>query len=121
MIKVLLYGGNGWIGKQFIDILNNKNILYTLGLSRVDNIKDVTDEILQSNSTHIVSMIGRTHGIIDNKVFTTIDYLEQPGKLIDNVKDNLYAPLTLALVCKKLNKHFFRRFCRTPNRQSRKS
>ena len=106
MIKVLLYGGNGWIGKQFIDILNNKNILYTLGLSRVDNIKDVTDEILQSNATHIVSMIGRTHGIIDNKVFTTIDYLEQPGKLIDNIKDNLYAPVTLALVCKKLNKHF---------------
>ena len=30
---------------------------------------------------------------------STIDYLEQPGKLVDNIRDNLYAPMVLALEC----------------------
>jgi len=32
--------------------------------------------------------------------------LEKPGKLVENIKDNLYAPIILASVCKKLNCHF---------------
>jgi dTDP-glucose 4,6-dehydratase len=105
-MNVLIYGSNGWIGKQFTHILDQNNINYTRGISRVNNVQNVTTEILDSNATHIVSMIGRTHGIVDNTTYSTIDYLEQPGKLVDNVRDNLFSPLTLALICKREKKHF---------------
>lgn len=103
-MKVLLYG-KGWISKQFIDILEKNNINYIIGISRVDNINNTTKEIIDSNATHVVSMIGKTHGKIGDITYSTIDYLEQDGKLLDNVRDNLFAPLNLALICKKLNKH----------------
>jgi hypothetical protein len=51
--------------------------------------------------THIVSLIGRTHG----KDFSTIDYLEQPGKLRENLNDNLYAPIVLAGAAKSKGLH----------------
>ena len=36
-MKILVYGSQGWIGNQFIDILKNKNIDFIAGKSRVDN------------------------------------------------------------------------------------
>ena len=105
-MKVLIYGSNGWIGKQFTKILDKNNINYIKGISRVNNIQHVTNEIIKSEVTHVVSMIGRTHGIIGNTIYPTIDYLEQPCKLYDNVRDNLFSPLTLALLCNNLKKHF---------------
>ena len=105
-MKLLIYGSNGWIGKQFINILNNKKIDYICGKSRVDNDINLTNEINKINPTHIISFIGRTHGYIDNKKYTTIDYLEQSGKLKENVRDNLYSPIILSLICKKFNIHY---------------
>lgn len=104
-MKVLVYGSNGWIGSQFIDILKSNNIEYINGLSRVDNINNLELEITNYNPTHIVSFIGRTHGKINDKIYSTIDYLEQPGKLIENIKDNLFSPLVLAKLCKDKNIH----------------
>jgi dTDP-glucose 4,6-dehydratase len=103
---VLFYGSNGWIGGQFTNILKNNNIKFVCGKSRVDNFNDLNNEINQIKPTHIVSFIGRTHGQIDNKVYTTIDYLEQDGKLVDNIRDNLYGPLLLCQLCKQNNIHF---------------
>ena len=48
-----------------------------------------------------MSFIGRTHGKIGDKEYPTIDYLEQPGKLVENTRDNLFSPLVLAILCKK--------------------
>jgi dTDP-4-dehydrorhamnose reductase len=61
---------------------------------------------LIGNVTHIMSFIGRTHGVYNNEIIGTIDYLEKPGKLIDNIKDNLYSPITLAEISKRNNIHF---------------
>ena len=36
------------------------------------------------NPSHIISLIGRTHGKIGNKTYSTIDYLEQKYKLKEN-------------------------------------
>ena len=52
--------------------------------------------------THIISFLGRTHG----ENFTTIDYLEQPGKLVENVRDNLMAPIILAQLCADRGIHY---------------
>ena len=109
-MKILLYGGQGWIGQQFVKCLTetNKNdsieIMY--GLVRVENKVEVEKEILNIKPTHIISFIGRTHGTIDDKEFKTIDYLEQPGKLKENIRDNLYGPFILAQLCKKHDIHY---------------
>lgn len=106
MMIILVYGYKGWIGKQFIDLLKNNNINYINGLSRVDDIKSLLEEIELHKPSHIVSFIGRTHGIIGDKKYTTIDYLEQDGKLYENIRDNLFSPLVLSEICNKKNIHY---------------
>lgn len=104
-IKILIFGSKGWIGNQFINYLNeNKddNISYLETNVRADNEQLVSDVIIAHSPTHIISFIGRTYG----EGINTIDYLEQPGKLKDNVRDNLYAPLVLANISKKFNIHY---------------
>lgn len=104
-IKLLIFGSKGWIGNQFIDYLNankDENITYIETNVRADNEQLVTDVIMAHSPTHIISFIGRTYG----GDFNTIDYLEQPGKLTDNVRDNLYAPMVLANLSYKFNIHY---------------
>jgi 3,5-epimerase/4-reductase len=104
-IKLLIFGSKGWIGNQFIEYLNankDENITYMETNVRADNEQLVTDVIMAHSPTHIISFIGRTYG----GDFNTIDYLEQPGKLTDNVRDNLYAPMVLANLSYKFNIHY---------------
>jgi dTDP-glucose 4,6-dehydratase len=103
---ILIYGSKGWIGTQFIDILKKNNISYIEGVVRVNDYDELLKEIDQISPTNVISFIGRTHGKIDNKIFSTIDYLEQDDKLVENVRDNLYSPLLLAEICTKLNIHY---------------
>ena len=79
-MKILVYGSKGWIGQQFIKILKNTELEYTCGMSRTDNYKKLLEEIENVQPTHIISFIGRTHGKIGDKLYPTIDYLEQEGK-----------------------------------------
>ena len=105
-MKILIYGSQGWIGNQFIDILKNKNVDFMAGKSRADNHEDIIEELHTVQPTHVISFIGRTHGVIDDVVYPTIDYLEQSGKLVENIRDNLFSPVSLAMACKQLNIHF---------------
>lgn len=105
-MKLLVYGHKGWIGQQFTNILNQQNINFITGSARCNNITDLEQEIISTKPTHIVSFIGRTHGSIGDKEYTTIDYLEQDGKLVENVRDNLFSPLNLALLSQKHNIHY---------------
>ena len=105
-MKILIYGSNGWIGSQFINILKENEIEYISGLSRVDNNVTLIKEIDKIEPTHIISFIGRTHGKIGDKVYTTIDYLEEDGKLTENMRDNLYSPMLIAEICRKRNIHY---------------
>lgn len=101
-MKLLIFGSKGWIGRQFCDYLNTNNIVYIESDSRADNEKDVEKEIKEYKPTNIISFIGRTYG----GIFNTIDYLEQPGKLVDNIRDNLYAPMILSILCERYNIHY---------------
>ena len=105
-MKVLIYGSYGWIGTQFLDILKNNDINYIVGIIRSDDEVALIKELDDVSPTHVVSFIGRTHGIIDNTKYTTIDYLEQPGKLTENIRDNLFAPILLANLCSQRNIHY---------------
>lgn len=107
-MKIIIFGGNGWIGKQFNNYLKsimleyeyNNNIINTN--IRADNEILVNELILNHKPTHIISFIGRTHG----NGINSIDYLEQEGKLVENLKDNLYAPMVLSHFAKEYNIHY---------------
>ena len=105
-MQVLVYGSKGWIGQQFLDVLAENDVRFVHGNERCDNKSGVEKEIDTLSPTHVVSFIGRTHGSRDGKYFSTIDYLETPEKLCENINDNLLAPLTLATVCKERGIHF---------------
>ena len=107
-MKLLIYGHKGWIGTQFVSLIkkDNSSIEYILGQSRVDDTEVLLKELDTITPTHVISFIGRTHGTIGEKEYTTIDYLEQPGKLVENVRDNLFSPLSLALACKERQIHY---------------
>ena len=105
-MNILVYGSKGWIGTQFCDVLLNKNIQHTKGKSRCGDYEGLEKEILEVNPTHIISFIGRTHGTIGDKKYTTIDYLEQEGKLTENIRDNLYSPVLLCSIAKKHDIHY---------------
>lgn len=104
-VKLLIFGSKGWIGSQFINYLNkhkDNNFSYIETNVRADNEVLVNDIIIAHSPTHIISFIGRTHG----EGINTIDYLEREGKLKDNIRDNLYAPLVLANLANKFNIHY---------------
>jgi len=105
-MRILVYGHKGWIGNQFINILVKQSIEFFKGETRVDNINDLEKEIAFIDPTHIISFIGRTHGSIGDKKYTTIDYLEQEGKLYENVRDNLFSPFVLSEICSRKNIHY---------------
>ena len=105
-MNIIIYGGNGWIGKQFVDILNKNDVNFNIGKSRVDDTDALLLEIEEYKPTHVISFIGRTHGCIEGVQYNTIDYLEHKDTLYENIRDNLYAPLCLAKICTDLNIHY---------------
>uniref|UniRef100_A0A6C0K964 Uncharacterized protein n=1 Tax=viral metagenome TaxID=1070528 RepID=A0A6C0K964_9ZZZZ len=101
-MKILFFGSKGWIGEQFGFFLNKNGITYISTDVRADDEKAVEEEIKLYSPTHIISFIGRTHG----GEYNTIDYLELSGKLKDNIRDNLYSPVILSILCERYNIHY---------------
>lgn len=100
-MKFLVYGHYGWIGSQCISLLEKSNANIIKGNSRLDQTENVEKEIKESLPDRVLCFVGRTHG----GNFTTIDYLESNDKLCVNINDNLYSPVSLAILCTKLNIH----------------
>ena len=105
-MKVLLLGNKGWIGSMMSSILTERKINFITTSIRPNNKTEFEKYLVEEKPTHIMSFIGRTHGSINGKKYTTIDYLEQKGKITENVRDNLFSPLVIALLCKKYNIHY---------------
>jgi 3,5-epimerase/4-reductase len=110
MTKILIFGANGWIGSQVIDILNLYGTPYKKSSYRADDIENILKEIEQEKKTktsitHIMCFIGRTHGNYKGQYISTIDYLEKPGRLVENIQDNLFCPVRLAILSKDLGLH----------------
>lgn len=100
-MTIVLFGGNGWIGTELQKYL--KDFIVAPSTIRCDERIQI-EHYLDSVGTikHIVCLIGRTHG----NGFQNIDYLEQKGKLVENIRDNLYAPILLAIIAKERNIHY---------------
>ena len=93
-MRVLVYGAKGWIGQQF---LRNTRHTVVIGETRPEDYSAATAEIARVNPDAVFSFLGRTHG----SGSPTIDYLEQPGKLYENMRDNYLAPIHLAQICEE--------------------
>lgn len=101
--KWTIFGGHGWIGQQFCRLLEQQQIPYEIPSFRMDDTKTLCQYLDQVHPSRVVSFIGRTHG----GNYTTIDYLEQGRpQLVENVRDNLYAPFSCALSCHQRGIHF---------------
>jgi dTDP-4-dehydrorhamnose reductase len=104
-MKVFLIGHRGWIGTQFMGVFSTKGIEVIYSEKRAEDPALLTD-ILTSSATHVLCCVGRTHGTRDGVTYTTIDYLEHPTALCENLNDNLFVPVTLALFCDSHKLHF---------------
>ena len=103
-MKVLVFGANGWIGQQF---RNNTQHEIIVASTRPEMRDAAYQEIKEHHPDTVISFIGRTYGTApDGTLIPTIDYLELPGKLQENIRDNLYAPYNLASICQELGIHF---------------
>lgn len=98
-----LFGGNGWIGSQFRKILDDKRVNYEIPDFRMDDVESFENYLIEKRPERVISFIGRTHG----GGFSTIDYLElgRP-QLVENVRDNLFAPIGVAILCQMYSIHF---------------
>lgn len=103
-MRWLIYGNQGWIGSYTIEYLQkyHSDIEIVTPTSRADNIEGVRRDLAQLNPDRVLSFIGRTSG----PECPSVDYLELPGKLKENVRDNLYAPVILMKLCEERNIHF---------------
>lgn len=105
--SILLFGAHGWIGGQVRAALEQRGIRHTVAKSRADDVQAVLQELEAVQPTHVMSFIGRTHGTLsDGRVINTIDYLEENGKLVENIRDNLYSPMVLAHLCNERGIHY---------------
>lgn len=91
-MRVLVFGAKGWIGQQF---LANTAHTVVVAASRGDEYAAAEAEIAAVNPDAVCSFLGRTHG----PGSPTIDFLEKPGRLYENMRDNYLAPIHLAQIC----------------------
>lgn len=103
-MKWLIYGHQGWIGSYFLQYLkeHHPEITILTPTSRADSPDHVKEDLQKMKPDRVLSFIGRTSGPGIN----SIDYLEQPGKLVENVRDNLFSPVVLMKLCDDEKIHF---------------
>ena len=59
-MNILIYGGKGWIGSQFRDILEKNNVKYICSNKRANNYEDVMNDLSNNNPSHVISFIAGT-------------------------------------------------------------
>lgn len=101
-MEVLLFGGRGWIASYLIPLMKKKGWNVTLASVRANDTDSVIKLLDTLKPNRVISCIGRVSGNGCN----TIDYLEQTGKLDENICDNLFAPVALGLLCLERNIHY---------------
>jgi 3,5-epimerase/4-reductase len=106
-MKVLIYGGKGWIASQFIEEFKNQGhqpIVSDLHIYP-NTIQEVINEVRTIDPDRIFCCLGRTAGFdeVTQRFINNIDYLE--NHLKENMNDNLYSPLMLTLIGVMLQKH----------------
>lgn len=98
MKTILMFGGRGWIGSLYAKSTQHRVVLAN---TRPENFDECYEEIRNVNPDTVFCCIGRTHGSGCN----SIDYLEEPCRHEENLRDNYQGPITLATICSELRIH----------------
>lgn len=93
---ILIYGGNGYIGKYITSELDKSNLQYILSSNRIYKYDSILQDINQYNPTHIISAAGY-------KTPTNIDFYEYNANEL--ILTNTTGNLILADLCNKFNIH----------------
>lgn len=111
-LTAALFGAEGWIAGQLRPLLEAAGMRVVApppGLRAGDEAA-VREYLAAARPDRVVCALGRTHG----PGCGTIDFLEEPApdgardreRLAQNLRDNLHAPLSLALCCADAGLHF---------------
>tara|TARA_B100001121_G_scaffold202158_1_gene176824 strand:+ start:1804 stop:2682 length:879 start_codon:yes stop_codon:yes gene_type:complete len=103
--SVYIVGHKGWIGQMYLKLFDERNIKYYFSEHRGES-DEIKSDILEKKVSHVLCCMGRTHGCRDGVNYTTIDYLQSHDVLNQNVNDNLFVPVSLALFCDYYKIHF---------------
>lgn len=101
-LKIMVFGHKGWIGTQMMAEIAKQGHTAVGASTRADDVDAVRKNIAEEKPDRVISLIGRTRG----GKYCTIDYLEEKGKLVENMRDNLWGPVVLAQLCKEADIHF---------------
>jgi nucleoside-diphosphate-sugar epimerase len=104
-MRIYLVGHKGWIGQMVSEYCKDNDIEVISSDHRGES-KELLEDILTKNVSHVFCCLGRTHGTLNGKTYTTIDYLQNQETLRENINDNLYVPLRLGMFCEKNGIHF---------------
>jgi len=103
--SVYIVGHKGWIGQMYLKLFEERNIKYYFSEHRGES-DEIKSDILEKKVSHVLCCMGRTHGCRDGVNYTTIDYLQSHDVLNQNLNDNLFVPVSLALFCDYYKIHF---------------
>lgn len=103
--SVYIIGHKGWIGQMYLKLFEEKGIKCYFSDLRGEG-EEIKVDILEKKVSHVLCCMGRTHGYRDGVNYTTIDYLQSHNVLNQNVNDNLFVPVSLALFCDYYKIHF---------------
>ena len=96
-MKFLVYGGKtGWIGSQLCDILKDYGHTVVKGSSRLENRKDVIDEINKEEPDRVLNAAGVTGS-------PNVDWCETNQE--EAIRSNVIGSLNIADICSTLGKH----------------
>lgn len=105
-MKIIVFGHQGWIGEQIIAVLKAQEFEVITPMERADDVDAINALLTKESPDRVLSCLGRTRG----PGCDTIDFLEDVPKSHEklklNMRDNLFAPITLALACKTRGIHF---------------
>lgn len=92
--KYLIYGSQGWIGSQLVELLFEDD--YVCGTSRIENRNDVEKELDLHKPTHVLLAAGLTGR-------PTVDWCETHKQ--DTIRTNVIGILSVIDCCAKRNIH----------------
>jgi len=98
-MKILIYGHNGWIGSQMLELLLNReldSIEMVKSESRLNNFGDISGELDKVEPTHVLNCAGLTGR-------PNVDWCEDHKEQVLNV--NVVGTFVLASECSKRNIH----------------
>lgn len=95
-MKILIYGSNGWIGGQLLNLFRNKNIEVVSSTCRLQNYGDISLELDRVRPTHVLLAAGLTGR-------PNVDWCEDHKDQV--VQVNVIGTSVLADECYKRNIH----------------